>query len=355
MLFKHPLLTALFSLAFISTPVVASATQTITDVSGQTITVPPPENIHAIGDAWPAHLEVLAMLGAGDKVTSYVNNDTPESRPWLAQVNPQMKNAAPAFTKTDVNLEEMLKQRPDVVFSLRSPRIRTQLTDLGIPDIQLIFSNFDELQQSFNLTAKVLGPKAQKRAAAYNRYLTDTLTQVRKITASMPVAQKPRVLHVVNLHPLMIDGGHSIIDAWIKAAGGINVAHKIHGSMKVTSREQLLEWNPDIIIFGATALPAASRQARLKALQQDPMWANLKAVKNHQLVVNPDGAFLWDRYGAETALQIQWAAKLLHPEQFKNLDMIAKTKTFYHRFLDYDLSDTEAKEILAGLPPKSLE
>lgn len=355
MLFKHRLLTTLLSTVFVLAPTAASATQTITDAFGQSITVPSPQAIHAIGDAWPAHLEVLAMLGAGDKVTSYVNIDAPENRPWLARVNPQMKNAAPAFTKTDVNLEEMLKQRPDVVFSLRSPRIRTQLSDLGIPNVQLIFSNFEELQQSFNLTAKVLGPKAQKRAADYNRYLTEKLAQVRNITSALPAAQKPRVLHVVNLHPLMVDGGHSIIDAWINAAGGINVAHAVHGAMKVTSREQLLAWNPDIVIFGATALPADNRQDQLKALEQDPMWSQLKAVKNHHLVVNPDGAFLWDRYGAETALQIQWAAKLLHPEQFKNLDMIAETKRFYRRFLDYDLTNTEAKEILAGLPPKSLE
>jgi len=37
--------------------------------------------------------------------------------------------------------------------------------------------------------------------------------------------------------------------------------------------------------------------------------------------VNPKGVFSWDRYGAEEALQIQWAAKTLYPDLFTNINI----------------------------------
>lgn len=336
----------------ISHSAIAQQTQTITDDSGHKVVVP--TQINAIGDAWPAHLEVLAMLGAGSKVVSYVNVDSPARRPWLALVNPQMYKATPAFTKTDVNDEEMLKHKPDVVFSIITPRMRTKLNELGISNVQLTFTNFKELEQTFDLTAKILGPAAQTKAEQFNHYLDTKLKEIRSYTNTLSDKQKPRVLHVVHFNPLTIDGGHSLIDAWIKAAGGKNVAEAVHGSLKVTSKEQLLAWNPDVIIFGATAFAdPKTRKQQIAKLAKDPMWANVNAVKNHRLYINPNGAFLWDRYGAETALQIQWAAKLLHPEHFKNINMVNVTRSFYHKFLNYDLSATQLNEILHGLPPQS--
>ena len=48
--------------------------------------------------------------------------------------------------------------------------------------------------------------------------------------------------------------------------------------------------------------------------------------KNNRIYANPTGTFPWDRYSAEEALQILWAAQLFHPEQFKDLNMVEKHK-----------------------------
>lgn len=39
-----------------------------------------------------------------------------------------------------------------------------------------------------------------------------------------------------------------------------------------------------------------------------------------------------DRYSAEETLQIQWAAKLLNPDKFANLNIAKETKDFYKDF-----------------------
>ena len=55
---------------------------------------------------------------------------------------------------------------------------------------------------------------------------------------------------------------------------------------------------------------------------------------------------------ASEALQIQWAAKQLHPALFPQLDMVKATQDFYQKFYDYSLSANDAQRILKALPPE---
>lgn len=77
----------------------------------------------------------------------------------------------------------------------------------------------------------------------------------------------------------------------------------------------------------------------------------MAAVKDNRVYANPTGALLWDFYGIEEALQVQWAAKLLYPEQFASLNMVSVVKNFYSEFFRYQLTDAGANEILNALPP----
>jgi ABC-type Fe3+-hydroxamate transport system substrate-binding protein len=60
----------------------------------------------------------------------------------------------------------------------------------------------------------------------------------------------------MGVSPIRVDGAGSVIDAWIQAAGGINAAHGVFGLVSTVSIEQVLKWNPDVIIVGTTEIPA---------------------------------------------------------------------------------------------------
>jgi iron complex transport system substrate-binding protein len=316
------------------------AQKTITDMAGKKVVIP--AKINKIGDAWPAHNEVLAMLGQGNKIVSTVL--TAKGRPWLYQVNPQMKKATTVFTATDVNIEELLKAKPDIVFLPTTYKYADKLESVGIPAVQLTFTDFNGLKKCFQVTGDILGPDARNKADKYNSYLDSKLKMVTDITSTIPTAKRPKVLHINALSPLTVDGSDTIINSWIEAAGGVNAAAEIKGNMKEVSIEQIMKWNPDIIIVEADA-------KNEKTIMNTDAWKKVAAVKNGKVIINPDGAFLWDRYGAEEALQIQWAAKLLNPNKFTNLDIVSETRSFYKTFLNYDLSEAEAKLILSGKPP----
>ncbi len=110
--------------------------------------------------------------------------------------------------------------------------------------------------------------------------------------------------------------------------------------------EEIPNINPDVIIIGRAKSPEA-----IQKIYENPIYAGTNAVKNKKVYVNPTGVFSWDRYGTEGVLQILWAAKILHPEIFKDIDIAAETKKFYKEFLHYELSDDEVNYILNGLDP----
>jgi len=327
-----------------STQVNNQQKRTITDSAGNKVEIP--VNVKRIADAWPAHNEVLAMLGGGDKIVATAH--TPESKPWLYKVNSAMNKAVNTFTP-NINIEELVKTKPDIAIMPLADKSIDKISEVGIPVLQLDFKDFNGLKSCFMLTGDILGDVGKQKAQLYVNYLDSKLKMVTDVTSKIPQETRPKVLHLTSLSPNIADGGNTIIDAWIQAAGGVNAAAEMTGNGKEVSMEQILKWNPDVIILGTLFTSPAAKNADLS--KTDPQWQKIKAVKNGRVYVNPIGAFMWDRYGAEEALQIQWAAKTLNPDKFTNLDMNQVTKDFYKTFFSYNLTEDETNRILTGKNP----
>ncbi|SPF31899.1 ABC-type transporter, periplasmic subunit [Candidatus Desulfosporosinus infrequens] len=327
-----------------STQVNNQQKRTITDSAGKQVEIP--INIQRIADAWPAHNEVLAMLGEGNKIVATAH--TPESKPWLYKVNPAMNKAVNTFTP-NINIEELIKTKPDIAIMPLADKAIDKISEVGIPVVQLDFKDFNGLKSCFLLTGDILGDVAKQKAQLYVNYLDSKLKMVTDVTSKIPLENRPKVLHLTSLSPNIADGGNTIVDAWIQTAGGVNAASEVTGNGKEVSMEQILKWNPDVIILGTLFTSPNAKNADL--LKTDPRWQKIKAVMNGRVYVNPIGAFMWDRYGAEEALQIQWAAKTLNPDKFADVDMNQITKDFYKTFFSYNLTEDETNRILTGQNP----
>ena len=219
-------------------------------------------------------------------------------------------------------------------------------TNVGIPYINCTFSSFDTMIQSIQMTAEVLGGEAIEIANAYVAYLNEKIDWLTELTGSIAEEDKISVLHGNSIYNLTVDGTNTIIDAWIKTAGGLNaVGNDVSGNFKSVTLEQIITWDPDVIIVG--------KVGDVELIMNDPAWAVLKAVKNGNVYLNPAGVFAWDRYGVEEALQIQWTAQLLYPELFEgeDFDISEEVKYFYTTFFNYNLSDEQVAKILAHENP----
>lgn len=313
----------------------------VRDDSGREVTVP--ARVERIADGWYAHHVLLMTLGAGQRIVATVNH--PQGQPWMFKVLPSLGQAT-AINGTAFNVETLLSERVDLVFASTGDRQALAYEQAGLPVMRMGYTDLPGLQRSMLATAQALGgTQPMERAKAYNRYLDEQLATVHARVGDLPQAQRPRVLHIASLDPLKVDGSDTLIDQWIQLAGGRNAAVGLEGNLQPVSAEQLLVWQPDVIVLAGNAgdISPASLLQQLPAVQQG------------HVVRNPAGVFPWDRYGTEVALQLVWAAQQLHPERFKEVDMVSRTMDFYRRFFDYPLTTAQAQRILHGLPPQGLD
>ena len=334
--FLLALMTALFMLAGCGTENASqgnqSATRVVKDIDGTDV-----------ADLWHANNQVVLMLGGADKLVS--TTTSVQGLPWFAQVYPRIKEIPAPVKGTDVQMEEIQKLKPQVVLASNKNQIE-MARNAGIPAVRVNFQDYDGLRKVINITAEVLGDKAPEMAKQYLAYLDGKIKFAEDRTKSIDDANRPSVLHIVGGDNLLkVDGDKTIINEWIRYAGGKN-AITTKGSQITVTMEEIVKANPDIIIIGGTQ----SRKG-IEAIKNDPQWASLKAVQNGRIYSNPVGTFNWDRYSAESALQILWAAKLIHPELFSDVDLVKETQEFYKIFLHYDLSADDAQRIINGEAP----
>ena len=312
----------------------------VQDDNGQWVSIP--TEPARIADAWYAHHVLLMTLGAGSRIVATVNH--PESQPWMFKVLPALHQAT-AIEGTAFNAETLLAEHVDLVFTALGDRQAIAYRQLGLPVMQMGYTDLAGLKRSMLNTARAVGgAEPTARAIAYNGFLDQQLAAVNHVVAGIPTEQRPKVLHIASVNPLKVDGADTLIDDWIKLAGGRNAATGIKGNMQIVSAEQLLAWQPDVVILAANA-------GQLDQAAQPQLLNQLDAVRNGRVLRNPAGVFPWDRYGTEVTLQVAWAAQQLHPALFPDVDMAARTMDFYRRFFDYPLTPEEAQRILHGEPP----
>ena len=324
------LMTAIFMLAGCGTENASqgnqSATRVVKDIDGTDVTIP--KEITKIADLWHANNQVVLMLGGADKLVS--TTTSVQGLPWFA----------------DVQMEEIQKLKPQVVLASNKNQIE-MARNAGIPAVRVNFADYDGLRKTVAITADVLGGKAPEIGKQYIEYLDGKIKFAEDKTKSIDDANRPSVLHIVGGDNLLkVDGHKTIIDEWIRYAGGKN-AITADGPQITVTMEEVVKANPDIIIIGGTQ----SRKG-IEAIKNDPQWASIKAVQTGRIYSNPVGTFNWDRYSAESALQILWASKLIHPELFNDVDLVKETQEFYKTFLHYDLSADDAQRIIDGEGPQ---
>ena len=140
----------------------------------------------------------------------------------------------------------------------------------------------------------------------------------------------------------------------INLVGGINVADSLNRGNTTSgvqvSIEQVINWNPDVII---TTDPDFYNN-----VYNDSKWAGVNAVKNHEVYLSPQSPFKWfDKpVGANMIIGVPWTAKVIYPDLYSDIDLVSATKEFYSEFYHIDLSDDQVKQMLldSGLKEENL-
>ncbi len=316
------------------------ATRTVTDAANRKVAIP--VEAARLGLPHPRDAIDVLLLGGCDKIAAATEYNKTNSFflkfcPAIADV-PTPYQDDPAW-----NIEDIISAGVDL--QLGQPSNLSSLEQLAKADIPgAVLSDsvtLTELRDNVVFEATLMGGSAPDRAAAFAAYFDRQYAKVKAVTDALTAAQRPKVLAVLSASsgPILAAAGGSIMDEWITVGGGVNVAHDIAGIAPAeVSPEQILQWNPDVIVVGLPADKAA--------IMADPRLSAVTAVSSGRVLVNPAGTIIWMYYGSEEALNFQWVATMLHPDLFPDLDIAAETKAFYTQFFDYELTDAEVHTIL---------
>lgn len=319
-----------------------------TDMAGRTIAVP--ERIKKIYCMSPT-CQVMMYTLAPDLLAGWNYKPTPGEHAMLVEPYRSLPVLGGWYGRNNTgNLEEIMKVRPDVMVSIGTlenssveDRVQAQT---GIAVVAGTWE-IDRIADCYRMLGALTGRLA--RANQLAAYAEKALNEVKTKVASIPTEKRRRVYYAEGPKGLNTDPGGSAHSEAILYAGGRNVAEvpTEHGYGEVpVSMEQIFVWSPDIVIAGYDH--EQSPGAFYSSVWNDPLWRQIRAVKNGAVYEAPQFPFNWiDRPpSVNRIIGIRWLAKTFYPALFP-FDLRAETRRFYELFYHRRLSDRELSTLLA--------
>lgn len=323
-----------------------TGTKQITDMAGRTVQIP--AQINKVLATSPPSTNLIYML-APDKLGGWNSNLTAEQKKYTPEKYQNLPVVGGWYSTFQGNPENFLVQNPDVLmFDKANLRNSSPSTDnmqqlMGsIPVVVMQSSvNATNYTPSIQFTGKLLG--AEDKAAKLISFYDKVLKNVNDTVSTIPQDQKVRVYYAEGPAGLQTDPNGSPHSQLINICGGVNVAEvplKGGNGMSEVNMEQVLQWNPDIII--------TNNPQYYKKVYTNSSWQNVKAVQNKKVYLAPTAPLGWfDRPpGVNTIIGIPWTAKVLYPDKFTSFNMTSLTKEFYQDFYHVTLTDDDVKVIM---------
>ena len=319
---------------------------TLVDQADRVVTVPRPiERIVAVS---PNTVKTIIALGACDKLVAtsecakwcacygYSAAVTAEEMPpiCVATVCGGRLFELPEVSGTSMsldNIELAVSLKPDLIFDSSSSADATQ-EKTGTPTVVIISSghDLDRMYKEFETMGVVL--EKEQEAEELISFVKEKVAKLEEVTSEIPESDKPRVFFATRIHGTYIGRVTSTMGPYypIDIAGGINVAKGISGSTVL--KEQIIAWNPDIIIVAYVAGAAGDP---VEMVLSDPDLQTVNAVKNKSIYYT-SYAYCWGTPQDINFVAAFYLAKLFHPEKFEDLDVEKEGNEIFEAFLGVD-------------------
>jgi ABC-type Fe3+-hydroxamate transport system substrate-binding protein len=337
----------------LATPTLAEIT--LTDIEGRSVTLDQPATRVALGFYYEDYLAVTGAEGAA-KIVSLSRAPWAEWRPgqWAVYTAkfPQLANL-PDFGNADDNtfsIEALIASKPEVAIlspwqtaAIGAPGV-AQMEAAGIKVVAIDY-NAQTLEKHL-LSTRILGAvmgqpeRAEQLAAMYEAKTKDTMDRVAK---AGPSGRKIYV-ELAQKGPNEIGNsyGKGMWAGVIDLVGGANIAKGQIENWGPLSPEYVIAQAPDVILlagsewvnkpeavilgFGATEDLA---QPRMAAYTSRAGWADLPAVKNHEVY----GVYHGGNRTLSDFVYARAIAKALYPAAFADVDPATELADYYATFM----------------------
>lgn len=324
-------------------------TREITDMAGRKVTVPAAENIESVFSAGPVAAIFLYMV-APDKLLgwNYELNDVEKS------IILDKYQDLPNFGMGDaVNYEAVIAANPTI--AINSGKINDAMVSdcdalsesLGIP-VVAVDNELNNSAEAFRFMGELLG--VEDHAEELAQYAEQIFTDINALS-DIPEEKKVSVYFGNGEDSLETAPRGSQHAQILDAINAVNVADLElgDGSRVQISAEQLLAWDPDVIVVNGEPKADKSGSSAAEDILSNPDYASLKAVQDQKVYGTPNAPFSWvDRpAGPNRLIGMRWFSALIYPEYIK-CDINEEIHKFFDLFYHVDLSDEQLENVLKG-------
>lgn len=327
--------------ALVAAPRIARA-EAIRDGAGREVTIPGKvERVFPAGP--PAAIQLYTL--APDLLIGWPRANRPEEREFLLPgIGDRPEIGRITGRGNSANLEAVLQGKPDLIVDAGSTgRTYVELAErvqgqTGIP-YALLDGRFSAIPESYRILGRLTG--RSERAETLAAWCETAMATIRGRVAGLPAEKRPSVYYARGPRGLETGLGGSINVETLSFLGARNVADQPGNGLAQVSLEQVLAWNPEVIV---TIDPGF-----FDAVRGDPAWADVRAVKAGRIHLSPKLPFGWIDFppSVNRMVGLWWLAKLLYPEIFPE-DIRGIARDFHTLFYQVTPSEAQLDRILSG-------
>lgn len=321
--------------------------KTITDMAGRVVTIEGP--IERIITTNPDNSRTIIALGDGEKIVGTdeatigscicPKNGSEEICPscWESVCGGGLAEIPETSTRYTVNYELMASLEPDVIFETMfwSDRADEMQEKVGSPVVCVGTDfDFDMVSGQIELIGEVLD--RQEEAEELIEFIDTEVEMVRSVTEDLDESEKPTVYFAPRgsskgfYDPKEGRDFTRTVNFYepLEVAGGRNVAEDCESGEINIGIEQIISWDPEYI-FSADDVEA------IEALRSAPDLESIEAVQNDN-VYNCFYPYCRGMPIDRSLLNMIYMAKVLHPEEFEDLDLEEEGNKIMKAFLGVD-------------------
>lgn len=320
----------------------AEETRTFTDSTGRTVEVP--AEITRIAISGPM-TQIIVFALAPDKLVGISSSWDPEAKPFISEEAYNLPLLGQLYGgKGEMNLEELLASDAQVVIDVGESKgsVKEDMDSLseqtGIPFVH-IDANLSTFSDAYEMLGELLG--MEEEAAVLADYCRSVFDRAHDIAAK---AEKKNLLYITGAE------GHNVIAANSYHSEVIdllsnNLAVVDSPSSKGTGNEvdmeQILNWNPDFVIFAPGSIYAT--------VTEDEAWSSVTAIANGNYIEVPNGPYNWMGFppSVQRLLGVIWMAKALYPET-ADYDLYTEIAQYFDLFYHCELTQEAFDALVAN-------
>lgn len=328
-----------------------STTRTITDMAGREVTVK--SKIDKVYSALPIGTVLIYTINP-DKLVGKNFDLSDEEKKYTVEKYQELPVLGNYIVGNTANVEELLSINPDIILYMGTidetwiAAVKKAQEKINIP-IVMVDASLEKLPEVYEFVGDLLGEK--ERTKVLSNYCTSVINQAKEISDKISEDKKIGVYYAAGSALTTYPNG-TIHSELINLVGGldvVNVGFKNGYARAQVSPEDLLKWDPDVIIVNKANARIGEGDDLRSIFLSDSRFGDLKAVKDKTIYEIPYLPFSWfgEPPSVNRILGIKWLGNLLYPNEY-NFDIKKEAKDFYKTFYYLDITDEELEDIMSN-------